>query len=136
MKDLFSREDVILLVDTFYDKVVEDETIGYIFNDVAQVDWDLHKPKMYDFWETSLFHRMKYTGNPMKVHKHLDQKEKLTHAHFDRWKALFHETVDELFAGENAEMAKGRADSIAGIMQLKIAGGPFTHLAPNHTPGN
>jgi hemoglobin len=127
MKDLFSREDVVLLVDTFYDKVVQDETIGYIFNDVAQVDWELHKPKMYDFWETSLFHRMKYTGNPMRVHKHLDQKEKLSPAHFDRWIALFHETVDELFRGEYAELAKQRADSIAGIMSLKIAGKSFIH---------
>lgn len=127
MKDLFSREDVVLLVDTFYDKVVKDETIGYIFNDVAQVDWALHKPKMYDFWETSLFHRMKYTGNPMRVHKHLDQKEKLTSVHFARWIALFRETVDELFRGEYAELAKQRAESIAGIMSLKIAGKSFIH---------
>ena len=49
--DILNRKDIETLVDTFYDKVQKDNIIGYVFNDVAQTNWDNHLPKMYDFWE-------------------------------------------------------------------------------------
>lgn len=49
MKDLQTREDIELLVDKFYDKVKEDEVIGFFFNDIAKVDWSLHLPKNVPF---------------------------------------------------------------------------------------
>jgi hypothetical protein len=39
---------------------------------------------------------------------------------FERWTALFTDTVDEMFAGEKASLAKQRAISIAVVMQIKI----------------
>lgn len=119
-KDLENRKDIELLVDTFYKKVLKDDTIGYIFNDVVKVNWDKHMPLMYDFWETTLFHKNVYKGNPMKVHIDLHTKEPLKKAHFDQWLTMFKSTVDELFDGEKAELAKTRARSIATIMQVKI----------------
>ncbi|WP_367274609.1 group III truncated hemoglobin [uncultured Lutibacter sp.] len=50
MKDINNREDIELLVNKFYEKVKVDETIGYIFNEIANINWDKHLPKMYDFW--------------------------------------------------------------------------------------
>ena len=47
--------DIKLLVNSFYDKVKADTVIGYIFNDIAKVDWEKHLPVMYDFWENVLF---------------------------------------------------------------------------------
>ncbi len=52
-KDIANRADIQLLVDTFYNKVKADETIGYLFNDVANVNWEHHLPRMYDFGRTS-----------------------------------------------------------------------------------
>ena len=48
------------------------------------------------------------------------QKEALKKQHFDRWLLLFNETVNKLFVGNKAELAKTRALSIATIMQVKI----------------
>lgn len=118
MKDISTRRDIQLLIDAFYKKVQSNDTIGYFFNDVAQVDWEAHLPKMYDFWETILFHKYVYKGNPMKKHILLHQLEKLEKQHFDEWLRLFHTTVDELYKGVNAENAKNRARSIATAIQL------------------
>ncbi len=57
-KDIENRKDIELLVRSFYDKVKADDTIGYIFNDIAKVNWEKHLPVMFDFWENVLF----YTG--------------------------------------------------------------------------
>jgi hemoglobin len=43
----------------------------------------------------------------------------LSKEHFDRWVELFHTTVNELFTGEKAEMAKQRATLIAWTIQNK-----------------
>lgn len=120
MHDIESREDIVILVDSFYIRVLQDKVIGYLFTDIAKINMDEHMPKMYDFWETTLFHKSIYKGNPMTVHLHLNKKEALKKQHFDRWLLLFSKTVDELFIGNNAELAKTRALSIATIMQVKI----------------
>jgi hemoglobin len=119
-KDIESRKDIELLVDTFYKKALKDEIIGYIFNEVAKIDLAKHMPTMYNFWETTLFHKASYKGNPMKIHVDLHAKEPLKKEHFDQWLSMFSETVNELFHGEKAELAKTRALSIATVMQIKI----------------
>jgi hemoglobin len=118
MKDISNREDIKLLIDTFYSKVQTNKELGYFFNDVAQVDWESHLPKMYDFWETILFHKAVYKGNPMKKHVALHQLAKLKKEHFEIWLGLFKTTVDELFEGDKTEQIKNRASSIATAIQL------------------
>lgn len=118
--DIADRKDIQLLIDTFYEKVRRDDTIGYIFNDVAKVDWPHHLPRMYDFWENIAFQTGNYTGNPMPVHIQLHQQTPLNAAHFERWLQLFTGTADELFAGNKTELVKQRALSIATMMRIKI----------------
>lgn len=118
--DIKSRNDIELLVNTFYEKVKTDEVIGYIFNDVAKVNWSKHLPIMYNFWENIVFHTGNYEGNPMSTHQKLHEKSPTTLQHFQRWNQLFTQTVDELFEGEKAEMIKQRAQSISTVMQIKI----------------
>jgi len=119
-QDLKGKEDIRLLINTFYDRVKEDATIGYLFNDVAKVNWEKHLPVMYAFWEQIIFHTGEYSGNPMAAHQRLHQQSPLQAAHFGRWKQLFLETVDLLFEGEHASVAKQRAQSIAIAMELKV----------------
>ena len=88
-KDISTPTNVKLLVDSFYKKVRNDECIGYIFNDVAHVDWDDHLPKMYKFWEFALLGTATYKGNPMMKHIALNAKESLTETHFERWVELW-----------------------------------------------
>jgi len=118
-KDLEDREDIRLLIGSFYERVRRDEMIGPIFNDVAKVDWEHHLPIMYDFWEDVLFQAGKYTGNPMRVHKELNEKFPLEKAHFDRWLQIFRETLDEYFEGAVTERARQRALSIATMIRIK-----------------
>ncbi len=119
-KDIENREDIVVLINTFYEKVKKDEVIGYIFNDVAKVNWEKHLPVMYDFWENVIFFTGSYMGNPMTVHKLLNKKTPLNTDHFQEWIKLFSKTVDELFEGDKAELTKQRAVSIATVMQIKI----------------
>ena len=120
MRDIESREDVILMVDKFYEKVLKDNTIAFLFTDVAKVNWETHLPIMYNFWETILLDKVSYSGNPMSKHFVLDKKQELLPEHFERWKTLFIKNIDELFAGEIVNEAKMRANSIAYLMQTKI----------------
>ena len=119
-KDIQDRSDIQKLVDAFYEKVRKDDTIGYLFNDVARVDWPHHLPRMYDFWESVVFQTGGFTGNPMVAHMQLHQKSPLSSDHFARWLKLFISTADELFEGNNTELIKQRARSIATMMQVKI----------------
>ncbi|WP_029275435.1 group III truncated hemoglobin [Pedobacter borealis] len=119
-KDIHNREDIILLVDTFYKNVALNKRIGPIFTDVAKVDWSHHLPKMYDFWESILFGKAIYKGNPMLTHFALNEQTPLQTETFETWKNLFFQTVDDLFVGENADLIKQKAQSIADLMHFKI----------------
>jgi hemoglobin len=119
-KDIENIEDIKLLVNSFYDKVKADNVIGYIFNDIAKVNWEKHLPVMYNFWENVIFFTGSYNGNPMTAHVKMHSLVHFTTEHFERWIKLFTSTVDELFEGDKAELAKQRAISIATVMQLKI----------------
>ena len=120
MTDITNKEDIMLLIDTFYDKVKKDLLIGHIFNEVAKVDWDKHLPVMYDFWEMILFGSRSYKGDPMTKHIALSKKTPLNEAHFEQWKKLFFETVDQLYSGSIANEAKSRASNIASLMLHRI----------------
>src|SRR5436853_5764739 len=113
--DIENRNDIISLINRFYEKIRLNEKIGYIFNDVAKVDWEHHLPIMYDFWENVVFHTGTYARNAIGVHKNLNQLTPLKKEHFAEWLKLWTETVDELFTGLNAEQIKQRANSIATI---------------------
>lgn len=118
-KDITTREDIILMVHTFYDYVQKDEELDHMFNGVAKLDWEAHLPKMHDFWEAIIFKNPVYNGNPMMVHKILHSKFRFTKSMFTKWLELFNKTVDELFEGDNAREAKTRALSIATMIQMK-----------------
>ena len=118
--DIASRNDIELLINSFYEKVKKDDTISFIFNDIARVNWEQHLPIMYDFWETLLLDASSYSKNAMEVHYTLNRKIPLEEKHFQRWLQLFFETVNELFIGNIAAMAKTKAKSIAGLMQYKM----------------
>ena len=116
MKTITSQEDIILLVDTFYDKVNKDELLSPIFNEIAKVHWETHMPTMYAFWGSILLGSGTYSGRPFPKHLALPIKQE----HFDRWLLLFHSNIDEQFIGELAEEAKTRASTIAQIFTAKI----------------
>lgn len=120
MKDIENRQDIAILVNQFYESVRKDEVIGHFFTEVVQVNWEEHLPKMYDFWESIVFGTGDFKGNPMARHFQINQKTSIQTHHFNHWVKLWLENADRLFSGENTEMIKQRAQSIAGLMDYKI----------------
>ncbi|MBK9355272.1 MAG: group III truncated hemoglobin [Bacteroidetes bacterium] len=118
--DITNKSDIKLLVDTFYDKVKANSTIGNIFNDIAKVDWQYHLPKMYSFWASLLLDEHSFSGNPMLKHIELSKLTPMTEIQFSEWLLLFTQTTDELFEGKKADEAKTRAANIARLMLHKI----------------
>lgn len=132
--DISTRDDVELLVNTFYDAVKQSPVIGYIFDNVIKVNWEEHLPKMYSFWASILLDEHSYTGNPMLKHIEISRKAVMTDKEFSEWIELFNQTVDQLFEGETAQNAKVRAANIARLMLYKIenAGMGFNILPKNN----
>lgn len=119
-KDIETRADIELLVNVFYEKISADKLLGYIFQDIAHVKWETHLPVMYDFFENIILFTGKYDGNPMDLHQKLHHISPLNAVHFNNWNQLFLSTVDQLFEGKKASLAKERAISISGIIKQKI----------------
>jgi hemoglobin len=118
-KDIENRDDLLLLIQQFYKKLLADNSINYLFTDVANVNLDHHFPVLVDFWDSVLFQSDTYRKNAMQPHMALHQKSPLARHHFETWLRYFKETVDELFAGDNTFIIKERATSIATVMQIK-----------------
>ena len=119
--DIQNREDVFFLVSTFYSKVRSNEKIGHFFNETIE-DWPAHLEKLTDFWETNLFMVSKFRGNPMKAHKEVDREfdHSIEQAHFGEWLNMWYHTLDELFEGERANIAKNRARNMAHNLFMNV----------------
>ena len=119
--DIKNREDIKLLVVSFYAKIRKDAVLGPIFNQIV-TDWEPHLELLTDFWETQLFLKRKYFGNPVTAHQEVDDKMQhtITPEHFGLWMNLWFATIDELFEGETAYIAKNRAQKMSTMLYLKI----------------
>jgi hemoglobin len=119
-KDIESRADIELLVDTFYTQVKQDDVIGHYFNDVVKLSWETHIPIMYNFWETVLLNTAGYKGNVMQAHINLDKRTPMQDEHYDRWLLLWISTVNQLFEGNKASEAIARAQTMAFLINSKV----------------
>lgn len=127
--DINGRPEIERLVDRFYEKVRKDDLLGFIFDDVAKVDWSEHLPKLYAFWQTVLFGNGGFRGNPLAAHLKLVTETEMDWPRFQRWVGLFHQTVDEMFAGENADHIKRAADDMAHVIHSRINNVPDARFA-------
>ena len=118
--DIKSRADIEKFIGNFYEAIKPDKTIGFIFTEVVEMNWEKHIPVIVDFWETILLDNPVYKKNAMEVHYDLNKKIPLQKEHFISWLQLFNAAVDNLFEGKIADLAKTRAKSIAGIMLFKM----------------
>ncbi len=116
LHDILTKEDIIIMVDSFYTKIREDELLGPIFSDKIEDRWEKHLATMYNFWENLLFGNNTYQGHPFPPHMNLP----IGLEHFERWLQIFHHNLDEQFSGPKTEEAKTRAASIASIFHHKI----------------
>jgi hemoglobin len=132
VRDIQTRADCEQLVRAFYGRTLVDPMIGWIFVDVAKLDVEAHVPRIASFWETILLGAHSFSGSAFAPHAALNYKVQLRAGHFDRWLALWRMTVDELFAGELAELAKSHAERVAAAFLRRLTPAPG---APTFEPG-
>lgn len=122
MTDIETREDILLIMRKFYDKLLSDDSINFFFTKVTSVDQHLeaHFDILATFWEQSLFLKGGYYNNMFSIHKEVHDKHAFTKEHFETWLTHFNSTIDEHFAGKYAEQMKTQALSMATIMQIKF----------------
>lgn len=118
-KDISNRDDLLLLMQEFYKKLLADPSISYLFTDIANINLDEHLPVLVDFWDSVLFQSDTYRKNAMQPHLDLHKQSPLQPHHFTTWLGYFNASVDLHFEGEMAFRIKERARSIATIMQIK-----------------
>ncbi len=121
MNDIQNQDDLYVLVDRFYTKLLSDTAINYIFTDVVQIKIEEHLPILVTFWSQAILGTGGYTNNLTDIHLNINKIESLTPELFQIWLHHFNTTVDENFKGENAEKIKTQALHIATVMQIKIA---------------
>ncbi|MFZ9029593.1 MAG: group III truncated hemoglobin [Crocinitomicaceae bacterium] len=113
LSDILSKLDIEILVDQFYEKVLKDDILSPFF---SKLDFDQHKPRMVHFWSFVLLDEAGYTTDVTEKHMSIRLKK----VHFDRWISLFNVTVDTLYKGEKAELAKQRAFLIRWTIESKM----------------
>ncbi|MFC4096146.1 group III truncated hemoglobin [Euzebyella saccharophila] len=120
-REIKNREDVHLLVTQFYGKIREHATLSPIFNKIIE-DWDAHFEVLTNFWESQLFLKRNYHNNPIQVHNEVDRKmeHQIKSEHFGMWLNLWFETLDELFEGEVAYIAKNRAQKMSSMLFIEM----------------
>jgi len=121
MNDIQNREDVSILVNVFYTKIRANDELGPIFNKAIK-DWDAHLIHLTDFWESQLFRKNVYSGNPLQKHVEVDMANNntITNDLFGLWLQFWIGTLDELYKGEIADLAKSRARNIASFLFMEI----------------
>ncbi len=119
MKDIENKDDLYLLVDEFYKKLLNDPEISYIFTDIVKIKLEEHLPILVTFWSQSLFNTGGYFNNLTQIHLDISKKEYLTPELYKIWLNHFNTTVNELFKGQNADKIITQALSIATVMEIK-----------------
>ena len=116
------------VVATFYGRAREDDVLGPVFNRAVD-DWDHHIDQITDFWSSVLLRTGRYSGRPLNPHLRLP----IEAIHFDRWLALFEQTVTEIEGAEIAEAYLVRARRIADNFELAIGNMRGELRSPRHS---
>ena len=124
MKTIKTRDDISLLVNTFYAKIRKKEGLSHFFNQmiVGEQAWTVHLEKLTDFWETQLLMARSFSGNPMAAHIKVDKTfdYEIDMKHFGMWLNLWYETIDELFEGQVAQLAKNKARNMSHFIFMEM----------------
>ncbi len=120
LDDVATVADVERLVTFFYARAMQDEHIGLFFTEAVPLNLEEHLPKIVKFWTSILLDTNDYKDNPMLKHVALSQKMNINKSHMSRWLSLWKGSIDKLYNGPKADLAKSRAEQIGILMLRKI----------------
>ena len=111
-----TRENIEIMVLTFYGKVLKDDTVGSFFiaklgNDINNDYWKPHILLLVNFWSSIALGDESYHGNPLAPHFSIGE---LNNGVFQQWLKLFFETIDSIYEPEAGVIFKERSKIIAG----------------------
>ena len=104
------------LVESFYDTVRQDDTLGPIFAERIG-DWPHHLTRMKDFWASIMLESGRFSGNPMRKHTAIGG---LDAEHFARWQSLWDVTLTRI--APNEEVANRFRDAARRIGESLLTG--------------
>ena len=113
MQDIETRQDIETFMTLFYDRLLADPVAAPLFDGT---DMQAHMPRVIAFWQGIAFGKGGYEGSPFAPHVPLA----LEPEHFTIWYATFTSCLDDLYAGETADLLRERAHSIAHIFSHKL----------------
>ena len=73
MNDIQKQDDLYVLVDRFYKKLLSDTAINYIFTDVVQIKIEEHLPILVTFWSQAILGTGGYTNNLTDIHLNINK---------------------------------------------------------------
>lgn len=112
---LCSEEEVVRMVEVFYERVRADATLGPLFE--AQVpDWNWHKAHLVAFWSALLRGTRRFHGAP--VSRHLEMPG-LSAELFEHWLALFQQTTAECGNPDMQRVADEAARDIGNTFWMR-----------------
>ena len=115
-RDIATGNDIGVLVNRFYRAAIPDPLLGPVF-DRFGVDWASHLSKLRAYWEHVLLDRPAIASNMIGVHGAVREVVPFGQEHIIRWIELWEATVDGLFVGPVAELAKTRVRYVGRALQ-------------------
>lgn len=103
------------VVRAFYARVRLDPDLGPIF-DAHIDDWEAHFERMVDFWASVALLAGRYHRNALQAHRPLP----LQAAHFERWLALFDQTLQQETTPAGRQHLMEIAQRIAGTLGSRL----------------
>lgn len=107
-----------LLVETFYGRVLEHQTLGPVFDARLAGRWPEHMARMKQFWTAVAFKNGGYGGKPVQAHLGV---QGMSADLFPQWLALFSATLDDIAPSRKAhDWFMETAERIARSLTLSL----------------
>ena len=118
--DLDNEAAISLTVDTFYERLLNDDLMAPVFLEVAGVDLRAHLPTISLYWQKMLLGDGQYQNNTMAKHRIIHAKAPFEPIHFDHWLQHFLDNLDSQFAGPYTDRARKIATNVIKNMKKQL----------------
>jgi hemoglobin len=130
-RDLDTTDEVTELAVRQYVDICQDPILEPYFDfGPGFTDWDAHVRAAADYWSRTLFESPNRDADAvLERFRRRHERVPFTVEAFDRWLDIFHTTVDQGWAGPNAEHLKKRATGLAWAAASRTLGKGVWHPA-------
>ena len=122
LQNSITRENLRVLMTSFYEKAIKDKEIGPFFinelgDDIKNKDWVEHIELLADFWLAVLLDEGPYWGNPSGAHFGVPNLKRKS---FMKWIELFSATADEVYMPDISTRFKKEGIRLAEVFMRDL----------------